>query len=69
LTIQRYHGNDEHTQHTERNKIDKVRRRPSPLSRHSREGRGNRFVKKMLVLNGDFPGRTTVILAREAFGV
>ncbi len=26
-------------------------------------------VKKMLVLNGDFPGRTTVILAREALGV
>ena len=26
-------------------------------------------INKMLVLNGDFPGRTTVILAREALGV
>jgi hypothetical protein len=26
-------------------------------------------INKMLVINGDFPGRTTVILVREALGV
>lgn len=26
-------------------------------------------IRKLLVLNGDFPGRTTVILAREPIGV
>lgn len=26
-------------------------------------------INKMLVLNGDFPGRTTVVLVREALGV
>jgi hypothetical protein len=26
-------------------------------------------INKMLVLNGDFPGRTTVILSRAALGV
>jgi hypothetical protein len=26
-------------------------------------------VRKLLVLNSDFPGRTTVVLVREALGV